>query len=107
METTRSRPSRVLLPFRFATGAVKKAWTAWREQRLDLSPAMVAIHLRNYYAETIQRQIEFQSRSVDRTVPEPLGDCGGCAVEARRFLIVSDAVPTPDRDSGSFRMFQI
>ena len=72
METMRSRPSRVLLPFRFAAGAVKKAWMAWRGQRLDLSPAMVAIHLRNYYAETIQRHLEFHSRSVERAVPARL-----------------------------------
>jgi glycosyltransferase involved in cell wall biosynthesis len=104
----RSRPSRVLLPFRFATGAVKKAWTAWREQRLDLSPAMVAIHLRNYYAETLQRQIELQSRSVDRAAPARRATAPAAArSRAHRFLIVSDAVPTPDRDSGSFRMFQM
>ena len=38
-------------PVQYVAGIAKKGWVAWREQRLDLSPSLIRIHLRNYYRE--------------------------------------------------------
>ena len=66
---------------RFLTGAARRAWTSWRNGKLELSPSIWAQHLRNYYRELS---------------PDP-----------PRLLVITDVVPTFDQDSGSFRLFQL
>src|SRR5262245_61446047 len=66
---------------RLVTGAARRAWISWRNGRLDLSPSIWLQHLRNYYREV---------------APKP-----------PRFLVITDVVPTPDQDSGSFRLFHL
>src|SRR5262245_27513459 len=68
---------------RFVTGAARRAWTSWRGGRLDLSPSIWLVHLRNYY------------RELAPAPPPP------------RLLVVTDVVPTFDQDSGSFRLFHL
>lgn len=90
---------------RLVAGAARKAFIAWRAGRLQLSPAQWRTHLRNYYAEMTGR---FPMR-VHPAAVAPFRNLrlGSPAGAPPRFLVIAGAVPTPDTDSGSLRLFEI
>ena len=73
---------------RFGAGVVQRGWTSWREGTLDAAPSTWLTHLRNYRAEMVRARPEV-------TITRP------------RVLVIIDAVPTPDQDSGSYRLFEL
>ncbi|MGQ0732811.1 MAG: glycosyltransferase [Acidobacteriota bacterium] len=96
------------LAVRYVVGAARKAWVAWLEGRLRPSPADWRRHLRNYYAEIAPTPLPSSATAAPADADSPvLERADSQAATTPRFLVVSDSVPTPDLDSGSFRMIQL
>lgn len=87
----------------FTRGALAKALASWREGRFEFSPALWRIHLRNYRRELAWNR---PVRAVESSQPAESPAAPGLPVSSE-FLVITDAVPTPDKDAGSARLWEI
>ena len=115
------RPPPPAVPgFRMVPGIAGRAWRAWTEGRLALSPTRWLVDVRQYIQES--RTVPLPPAApapapapppVTEVRPVPETPDAGAFEPALpvhsgpRFLVITDVLPTHDQDAGSFRMYQM